>query len=65
MTSSYESCFIGTNLALKTVFAFFDRHMLNVTWEHRDLSFNAQGYLTNPAMVIIALDRERLWDKVR
>ncbi|GAA6104637.1 glutamate receptor ionotropic, NMDA 2C [Tachysurus ichikawai] len=40
------------------------RHMLNVTWEHRDLSFNAQGYLTNPSMVIIALDRERLWDKV-
>ncbi|TSK14808.1 Glutamate receptor ionotropic, NMDA 2C [Bagarius yarrelli] len=40
------------------------RHMLNVTWEHRDLSFNDHGYLTNPSMVIIALDRERLWDKV-
>lgn len=51
--------------ASNTVIAFFDRHMLNVTWEHRDLSFNAQGYLTNPSMVIIALDRERLWDKVR
>ncbi|KAI5623371.1 glutamate receptor ionotropic, NMDA 2C, partial [Silurus asotus] len=40
------------------------RHMLNVTWEHRDLSFNAHGYLTNPSMVIIALDQEKLWDKV-
>uniref|UniRef100_A0A3B3S4T1 Glutamate receptor n=1 Tax=Paramormyrops kingsleyae TaxID=1676925 RepID=A0A3B3S4T1_9TELE len=41
------------------------RHMLNVTWEHRDLSFNPDGHLTNPSMVIITLDRERQWDKVR
>ncbi|XP_032431198.1 glutamate receptor ionotropic, NMDA 2C-like isoform X1 [Xiphophorus hellerii] len=40
------------------------RHMLNVTWEQKDLSFNNQGFLSNPSMVIIALDRERLWDKV-
>ncbi|XP_073345084.1 glutamate receptor ionotropic, NMDA 2C-like isoform X2 [Pagrus major] len=40
------------------------RHMLNVTWERRDLSFNNRGFLSNPAMVIVALDRERLWDKV-
>ncbi|XP_048871478.1 glutamate receptor ionotropic, NMDA 2C [Brienomyrus brachyistius] len=40
------------------------RHMLNVTWEHRDLSFNPDGHLTNPSMVIITLDRERQWDKV-
>ncbi|KAL2101789.1 hypothetical protein ACEWY4_003550 [Coilia grayii] len=40
------------------------RHMLNVSWDHRDLSFNSDGYLTNPAMVVIALDRERQWDKV-
>ncbi|XP_034564437.1 glutamate receptor ionotropic, NMDA 2C-like [Notolabrus celidotus] len=40
------------------------RHMMNVTWERRDLSFNNQGFLSNPAMVIVALDRERLWDKV-
>ncbi|MED6250800.1 hypothetical protein ATANTOWER_010207, partial [Ataeniobius toweri] len=39
------------------------RHMLNVTWERKDLSFNNQGFLSNPSMVIIALDRERLWDK--
>ncbi|KAG9343723.1 hypothetical protein JZ751_013101 [Albula glossodonta] len=41
------------------------RHMLNVTWEHRDFSFNSDGYLVNPAMVIITLDRERQWDKER
>ncbi|XP_030630001.1 glutamate receptor ionotropic, NMDA 2C [Chanos chanos] len=40
------------------------RHMLNVSWEHRDLSFNSHGYLTSPSMVIITLDRERQWDKV-
>lgn len=40
------------------------RHMLNVTWERKDLSFNNQGFLSNPSMVIIALDRDRTWDKV-
>uniref|UniRef100_A0A7N8YNE8 Glutamate receptor n=1 Tax=Mastacembelus armatus TaxID=205130 RepID=A0A7N8YNE8_9TELE len=40
------------------------RHMLNVTWEHNDFSFNSNGYLVNPAMIIITLDRERQWDKV-
>ncbi|KAK2820612.1 hypothetical protein Q5P01_023571 [Channa striata] len=40
------------------------RHMLNVTWESKDLSFNNQGFLRNPSMIIITLDRERLWDKV-
>ncbi|XP_036387163.1 glutamate receptor ionotropic, NMDA 2C [Megalops cyprinoides] len=39
-------------------------HMLNVTWDHKDLSFNSDGYLTNPSMVVITLDRERQWDKV-
>uniref|UniRef100_A0A8C7YRE4 Glutamate receptor n=1 Tax=Oryzias sinensis TaxID=183150 RepID=A0A8C7YRE4_9TELE len=43
---------------------FVFRHMLNVTWEHNDFSFNSNGYLVNPAMIIITLDRERLWDKV-
>uniref|UniRef100_A0A6Q2XMW1 Glutamate receptor n=1 Tax=Esox lucius TaxID=8010 RepID=A0A6Q2XMW1_ESOLU len=42
----------------------FFRHMLNVTWERKDLSFNSDGYLTNPSMVLIALDRDRQWDKV-
>lgn len=38
--------------------------MLNVTWENNDFSFNSNGYLVNPAMIIITLDRERQWDKV-
>ncbi|XP_062874642.1 glutamate receptor, ionotropic, N-methyl D-aspartate 2Ca [Trichomycterus rosablanca] len=40
------------------------KHMLNVTWEHTDFSFNSDGYLVNPAMIIITLDRDRQWDKV-
>lgn len=40
------------------------RHMLNVSWENNDFSFNSNGYLVNPAMIIITLDRERQWDKV-
>ncbi|XP_006635157.1 glutamate receptor ionotropic, NMDA 2C [Lepisosteus oculatus] len=40
------------------------RHMLNVTWEHKDFSFNSNGYLVNPALVIITLDREHQWDRV-
>ncbi|XP_056144045.1 glutamate receptor, ionotropic, N-methyl D-aspartate 2Ca [Lampris incognitus] len=40
------------------------RHMLNVTWEHNDFSFNSNGYLVNPSMIVITLDRERQWDKV-
>ncbi|KAJ8345523.1 hypothetical protein SKAU_G00297160 [Synaphobranchus kaupii] len=42
----------------------FFRHMLNVSWDHKDFSFNSDGYLINPSMVIITLDRERQWDKV-
>lgn len=42
----------------------FYRHMLNVSWEHTDFSFNSDGYLVNPSMIIITLDRERQWDKV-
>ncbi|MCJ8739321.1 hypothetical protein PDJAM_G00045940 [Pangasius djambal] len=40
------------------------RHMLNVSWDHTDFSFNSNGYLVNPSMIIITLDRDRQWDKV-
>lgn len=43
----------------------FHRHMLNVSWDHTDFSFNNDGYLVNPSMLIITLDRDRQWDKVR
>lgn len=39
--------------------------MLNVSWENTDFSFNSDGYLVNPSMIIITLDRGRQWDKVR
>lgn len=44
---------------------FLCRHMLNVTWKHSDFSFNSDGYLVNPTIIIITLDKERQWDKVR
>ncbi|XP_068193202.1 glutamate receptor, ionotropic, N-methyl D-aspartate 2Ca [Antennarius striatus] len=40
------------------------RHMMNVSWDNNDFSFNSHGYLVNPAMIVITLDRERQWDKV-
>lgn len=43
----------------------FHRYMLNVSWENTDFSFNSDGYLVNPSMIIITLDRGRQWDKVR
>ncbi|XP_048652714.1 glutamate receptor ionotropic, NMDA 2C [Marmota marmota marmota] len=40
------------------------RHLLNVTWEGRDFSFSPGGYLVQPTMVVIALNRHRLWEMV-
>uniref|UniRef100_A0A663DUE4 Glutamate receptor n=1 Tax=Aquila chrysaetos chrysaetos TaxID=223781 RepID=A0A663DUE4_AQUCH len=40
------------------------RHLLNVTWEHRDFSFNEGGYLIRPTMVVISLNQHRLWEMV-
>nr|XP_012634201.1 glutamate receptor ionotropic, NMDA 2C [Microcebus murinus] len=42
----------------------FYRHLLNVTWEGRDFSFSPGGYLFQPTMVVIALNRHRLWEMV-
>uniref|UniRef100_A0A6I8PEY9 Glutamate receptor n=1 Tax=Ornithorhynchus anatinus TaxID=9258 RepID=A0A6I8PEY9_ORNAN len=42
----------------------FYRHLLNVTWKERDFSFNAGGYLGHPSMVVISLNRHRLWEMV-
>uniref|UniRef100_A0A493U4J5 Glutamate receptor n=1 Tax=Anas platyrhynchos platyrhynchos TaxID=8840 RepID=A0A493U4J5_ANAPP len=42
----------------------FYRHLLNVTWEHRDFSFNEGGYLVRPTMVVISLNQHRLWEMV-
>ncbi|KAM6317253.1 glutamate receptor ionotropic, NMDA 2C [Podargus strigoides] len=42
----------------------FYRHLLNVTWEHKDFSFNEGGYLVRPTMVVISLNQHRLWEMV-
>ncbi|XP_061472067.1 glutamate receptor ionotropic, NMDA 2C isoform X2 [Rhineura floridana] len=42
----------------------FYRHLLNVTWENRDFSFNEGGYLVRPTLVVISLNRHRLWEMV-
>ncbi|XP_011360362.1 glutamate receptor ionotropic, NMDA 2C [Pteropus vampyrus] len=42
----------------------FYRHLLNITWEGRDFSFSPGGYLVRPTMVVIALNRHRLWEMV-
>ncbi|XP_027986444.2 glutamate receptor ionotropic, NMDA 2C [Eptesicus fuscus] len=42
----------------------FHRHLLNVTWEGRDFAFSPGGYLVQPTMVVIALNRHRLWEMV-
>lgn len=53
-------------LSLQQYFPFpLNRHLLNVTWEQRDFSFNEGGYLIRPTMVVISLNRHRLWKMVR
>ncbi|XP_016075835.1 PREDICTED: glutamate receptor ionotropic, NMDA 2C [Miniopterus natalensis] len=42
----------------------FYRHLLNITWEGRDFSFSPGGYLVQPTMVVISLNRHRLWEMV-
>ncbi|XP_078506939.1 glutamate receptor ionotropic, NMDA 2C [Lissotriton helveticus] len=42
----------------------FYRHMLNVTWENRDFSFNEDGYLVKPSMIVISLNPQRNWEMV-
>ncbi|XP_067860563.1 glutamate receptor ionotropic, NMDA 2C-like [Heptranchias perlo] len=40
------------------------RHLLNVSWEGKDFSFNEDGYLVRPSMVVMTLNRGRLWEMV-
>uniref|UniRef100_H3AUN9 Glutamate receptor n=2 Tax=Latimeria chalumnae TaxID=7897 RepID=H3AUN9_LATCH len=47
-----------------TMINAFYRHILNVTWERKDFSFNENGYLVRPSMVVITLTRDKLWDTV-
>ncbi|XP_073444089.1 glutamate receptor ionotropic, NMDA 2C [Dendrobates tinctorius] len=40
------------------------RHMLNIVWQERDLSFNGKGFLLNPSMLVITLTPQRVWEEV-
>ncbi|XP_018090801.1 glutamate receptor ionotropic, NMDA 2C isoform X1 [Xenopus laevis] len=40
------------------------RHMMNTTWRDRELSFNSQGYLLDPSMLVITLTPHRVWEEV-
>ncbi|XP_040294434.1 glutamate receptor ionotropic, NMDA 2C [Bufo bufo] len=40
------------------------RHMMNIMWQERDLSFNTQGFLLNPSMLVITLTPQRVWEEV-
>ncbi|XP_056462564.1 LOW QUALITY PROTEIN: glutamate receptor, ionotropic, N-methyl D-aspartate 2Ca [Gadus chalcogrammus] len=54
----------GSAVVLPYKVVLWQEHMLSVSWENNDFSFNSDGYLVNPSMIIITLDRERQWDKV-
>lgn len=40
------------------------RYFTNITWGQKDFSFNADGFLVNPSLVVIALNKERSWEVV-
>ncbi|XP_043570492.1 glutamate receptor ionotropic, NMDA 2C-like isoform X1 [Chiloscyllium plagiosum] len=40
------------------------RHMLNISWEGKDFSFNEDGYLVRPSMAVVTLNRSRFWEMV-
>uniref|UniRef100_A0A8B9EWI8 Glutamate receptor n=1 Tax=Amazona collaria TaxID=241587 RepID=A0A8B9EWI8_9PSIT len=59
-----RDCQVGP-MAIRGLWApCLTRHLLNVTWEHRDFSFNEGGYLVRPTMVVISLNQHRLWEMV-
>lgn len=41
-----------------------DRYFMNITWDNRDYSFNEDGFLVNPSLVVISLTRDRTWEVV-
>uniref|UniRef100_A0A8U8C0J5 Glutamate receptor n=1 Tax=Geospiza parvula TaxID=87175 RepID=A0A8U8C0J5_GEOPR len=39
-------------------------YFMNITWGEKDFSFNEDGYLVNPSLVVISLNKERTWEVV-
>lgn len=44
--------------------AFSHRYFMNVTWGDKDFSFNEDGYLINPSLAVISLNKHRTWEEV-
>uniref|UniRef100_A0A8D0GMG8 Glutamate receptor n=1 Tax=Sphenodon punctatus TaxID=8508 RepID=A0A8D0GMG8_SPHPU len=40
------------------------RYFMNITWGQKDFSFNEDGYLINPSLAVISLNKERNWEVV-
>ncbi|XP_056652659.1 glutamate receptor ionotropic, NMDA 2D isoform X1 [Monodelphis domestica] len=40
------------------------RYFMNITWDNRDYSFNEDGFLVNPSLVVISLTKDRTWEVV-
>ncbi|XP_069493426.1 glutamate receptor ionotropic, NMDA 2D [Ambystoma mexicanum] len=40
------------------------RYFMNISYGGKDFSFNEDGYLINPSLVVIALNKERSWEVV-
>ncbi|KAK1329991.1 LOW QUALITY PROTEIN: hypothetical protein QTO34_010175 [Cnephaeus nilssonii] len=40
------------------------RYFMNITWDNRDYSFNEEGFLVNPSLVVISLTKDRTWEVV-
>ncbi|NXS80733.1 NMDE3 protein, partial [Erpornis zantholeuca] len=53
-----------TQVTLNTLGAGLCRYFMNITWGQKDFSFNEDGYLVNPSLVVISLNKERSWEVV-
>lgn len=53
-----------TWVTLSPLVAGLDRYFMNITWGQKDFSFNEDGYLVNPSLVVISLNKERTWEVV-
>lgn len=60
------ACSLTTGQLINFSLIFFSpsRFMMNVTWEGKDLSFTADGYQAHPRLVVIVLNKDRVWEKV-
>uniref|UniRef100_A0A8C3Y728 Glutamate receptor ionotropic, NMDA 2C n=1 Tax=Catharus ustulatus TaxID=91951 RepID=A0A8C3Y728_CATUS len=39
-------------------------YFMNISWGQKDFSFNEDGYLVNPSLVVLSLSKERTWEVV-